>query len=146
MGRHPAARKFAALAANGDEAELHGDATTSSEGSSAHNLDLAGVFEELVDALRELRHAVDPSGPMRPLSIAEAAKAMRCRRSEVENLLETGALPFIDRKGRRYLLPSDISQWLRRETVRNLPKTRRNTKGFQTEDEDIDPALREFFD
>ena len=107
---------------------------------------LTEVVEQLVEVLRDLRNAVDPAGPMRPLSIAEAAKAMRCRRSEVESLLENGAMPFINRNGRRYILPSDISQWLRKESVRESPKRRRTITRSRIDTEDIDPALREFFD
>ena len=71
---------------------------------------------------------------------------MRCRRSEVESLLEKGAMPFINRNGRRYILPSDISHWLRKESVRESPKRRRTVTRARIDTEDIDPALREFFD
>ena len=104
------------------------------------------VVEQLVEVLRDLRTAVDPAGPMRPLSIAEAAKTMRCRRSEVESLIEKGAMPFINRNGRRYILPSDVSHWLRKESVRESPKRRRTVTRAPIDAEDIDPALREFFD
>lgn len=104
------------------------------------------VVEQLVEVLRDLRTAVDPVGPMRPLSIAEAAKAMRCRRSEVEGLLENGAMSYIKRNGRRYILPSDISNWLRKESVRESPKRGRMVARTRRDAEDIDPALREFFD
>ena len=114
--------------------------------SGADSIVPSEVVEQLVEVLRDLRHAVDPAGPMRPLSIAEAAKAMRCRRSEVESLLENGAMPFINRNGRRYILPSDISHWLRKESVRESPKRRRTIARSRIDTEDIDPALREFFD
>ena len=79
------------------------------------NTDLPEVFGILIDVLRDLRNAVDPTSPIRPLSIAEAAKALRCRRSEVESLIENGVMPCINRNGRRYILPSDISARLRKE-------------------------------
>jgi len=112
----------------------------------ADSIVLSEVVEQLVEVLRDLRTAVDPVGPMRPLSIAEAAKVMRCRRSEVESLLENGAMPFIKRNGRRYILPSDISNWLRKESVRESPKRRRTVTRLRVDTEDIDPVLREFFD
>ncbi len=122
-----------------------GDSGSMSE-RGADNVLLGEVVEQLVEVLRDLRNAVGPVGPMRPLSVAEAAKAMRCRRSEVESLIENGAMPFINRNGRRYILPSDISHWLRKESARESPKRRRTITRSQIDNEDIDPALREFFD
>ncbi len=110
------------------------------------NTDLPEVFAELLDVLRDLRNVVDPTGPIRPLSIAEAARAMRCRRSEVERFIENGAMPCINRNGRRYILPSDISAWLRKESVRNPSDGSRRVTKTPIDTEDIDPALREFFD
>lgn len=110
------------------------------------NPDLSDIFAELVEVLRDLRSVVDPAGPIRPFTIAEAAKAMRCRRSEVESLIENGGMPCINRNGRRYILPSDISQWLRRESVRKCSKRTRTARMSQIDNEDIDPGLREFFD
>lgn len=122
-----------------------GDSGSMSE-RGADNVLLSEVVEQLVEVLRDLRNAVGPVGPMRPLSIAEPAKAMRCRRSEVESLIANGAMPFISRNGRRYILPSDISHWLRKESARKSPKRKRTTTRSQIDSEDIDPALREFFD
>jgi hypothetical protein len=110
------------------------------------NAVLAKVFAELVDVLRDLRNAVDPVGPIRPLSIAEAAKALRCRRGDVECLIENGTIPCIDRNGRRYILPSDIGALLRKESVRKSPTRRRRATKNQVDTGDIYPALREFFD
>lgn len=104
------------------------------------------VVEELVEALRDLRNAVDPIEPMRPLSIAEAAKVLRCRRSEVEKLIEDGAMPYIRRNDRRYVLPSVVGQWLRNESARKPSKRRINSTKLHIDVEDIDPALRKFFD
>ncbi len=106
----------------------------------------AEVLEELVEVPRDLRNAVDPVEPIRPLSIAEAARALRCRRSEVEKLIENGAMPHIKRNGRRYILPSDVSQWLRNESERKSPTRKRRTTKSRIDMEDVDPALREFFD
>ena len=64
----------------------------------------------------------------------------------MESLIENGAMPCINRNGRRYILPSDISHWLRKESVRESPKKRRTTVRSQIDNDDIDPALREFFD
>ena len=122
-----------------------GNAGSMSE-HSTDNTDLPEVFGELIEVLRDLRNVVDPASTIRPLSIAEAAKALRCRRSEVESLIENGAMPCINRNGRRYILPSDISHWLRKESVRKSPKRRRTTTRSRIDTEDIDPALREFFD
>ncbi len=113
---------------------------------STDNTDLPEVFGELIEVLRDLRSVVDPTGPIRPLSIAEAAKALRCRRSEVESLIENGAMPCINRNGRRYILPSDISARLRKESVRKPTNRRQTITRTRIDDEDIDPALREFFD
>jgi len=104
------------------------------------------VLEDLIEAIRDLRSAVDPVEPMRPLSIAEAAKTLRCRRSEVESLLQKGAMPYIKRNGRRYILPSDIAQWLRNESERQLPPKGRRRPRHRLRAEDVDPALREFFE
>ena len=108
------------------------------------------VFEALVEVLRDLRHAVDPVESIRPLSIAEAARALRCRRSEVEKLIENGAMPYIKRNGRRYVLPGDVSRWLRNESEREATvrskKDRRKARKAYINIEDIDPALREFFE
>ena len=110
------------------------------------NTDLPEVVAELIEVLRGLRNIVDPAGPLRPLSIAEAAKALRCRRSEVESLIENGTMPCINRNGRRYILPSDISARLRKESVRKPTNRRRTIMRSLIDTEDIDPALREFFD
>lgn len=104
------------------------------------------VLEDLIEAIRDLRSTVDPVEPMRPLSIAEAAKTLRCRRSEVEKLIANGAMPYIKRNGRRYILPSDIAQWLRNESERQLPPKGRRRPRHRLKPEDVDPALREFFE
>ena len=107
------------------------------------NTDLPEVFAKLIEVLRDLRSVVDPTGPIRPLSIAEAAKALRCRRSEVKSLIENGAMPCINRNGHRYILPSDISAWLRKESVRKSSNRRRRATKNQIDTEDIDPSLEE---
>jgi hypothetical protein len=106
----------------------------------------AKLIEELVEVLRDLRNAVDPVEPIRPLNIDEAARALRCRRSEVEGLIDSGAMPHISRSGRRYILPSDIGQWLRNESERKSPRRNRKVTASRIDMEDVDPALREFFD
>lgn len=103
------------------------------------------LIEELVEAIRDLRGAIDPIEPMRPLSIDEAARVLRCRRAEVEKLIADGSMPHIKRNGRRYILPSDISQRLRNESTRQAPRKPRRTARVRLDLEDIDPALREFF-
>ena len=122
-----------------------GDSGSMSEHPTDNN-DLPEVFWELIEVLRDLRNVVDPTAPIRPLSIAEAAKALRCRRSEVERLIEDGAMPCIDRNGRRYILPSDICARLRKESVSKPTNGRRTITRSRIDTEDIDPALREFFD
>lgn len=102
------------------------------------------IIEDLIDAIQELRHAVDPVESMRPLSISEAAKALRCRRDQVDTLIHGGSLPCIKRNGRRYVLQSDIRDYLRNESRCLAPRPRRaSVKRLKMED--VDPALREFF-
>jgi excisionase family DNA binding protein len=104
------------------------------------------LIEELIEAIQDLRSVRNPAEAMRPLSIAEAAKTLRCRRSEVEKLIANGAMPYIKRNSRRYILPSEIAQWLRNESERQLlPKGRRRPR-HRLKPEDVDPALREFFE
>ncbi len=114
--------------------------------SGKDNTELSEVVADLVEILRDLRSVIDPAGAVRPLNIAEAARAMRCRRSDVQSLIDRGAIPCIRRNGRRYILPSDISQWLRKESVRKSSKRTRTARMSQIDNEDIDPGLREFFD
>ena len=108
------------------------------------------LLDEAMDALQDLRRSVCPTEQIRPLNIAEAAKALRCRRKEVEHLIDTGILPFIKRHGRRYILPADIHRRLREETeCENLDHRHRNNhtrRRLHSETQDIDPSLREFFD
>lgn len=103
------------------------------------------VIEDLLEAIRDLRNAVDPIVSMRPLSIDEAAKTLRCRRACVEELINTGSIPYIKRNGRRYVLPSDLRKWLRKESMRAAPHPRRASSRRRVKLEDVDPALREFF-
>ena len=86
---------------------------------SKDNTELSEVVADLVEILRDLRSVIDPAGAVRPLNIAEAARAMRCRRSDVQRLIDRGAIPCIRRNGRRYVLPSDVGQWLRNEAGTN---------------------------
>ncbi len=104
------------------------------------------LIEELIEAIQDLRSARNPAEAMRPLSIDEAAKTLRCRRSEVEKLIANGAMPYIKRNGRRYILPSDIAQWLKNESERQLPPKGRRRPRHRLKPEDVDPALREFFE
>ena len=114
--------------------------------SGKDNTELSEVVADLVEILRDLRSVIDPAGAVRPLNIAEAARAMRCRRSEVQSLIDRGAIPCIRRNGRRYVLPSDVGQWLRNEAETAVPKIKRRTANSREIDDEIDPALREFFD
>ncbi len=102
------------------------------------------VIQVLVEAIQDLRHAVDPVVSIRPLSISETAKALRCRRDQVEKLIYGGSLPCIERNGRRYVLPSDVRDYLRNESRCWAPRTRR-APVKRVKLEDVDPALREFF-
>lgn len=103
------------------------------------------VIEDLLEAIRDLRNAVDPIALMRPLSISEAAKTLRCRWAQVEQLMNTGSIPYIKRNGRRYVLPSDVRDWLRKESRCVAPRPRRASSARRVKLEDVDPALREFF-
>jgi hypothetical protein len=76
----------------------------------------------------------------------QVRKALRCRRSKVESLIENGAMPCINRNGRRYILPSDISARLRKESVKKPTNKRRTITRARIDHEDIDPGLREFLD
>ena len=100
--------------------------------------------------LHDLRRIVCPLHQLRPLSVAEAAKALRCRRKEVEALIREGNLPFIKRRGRRYILPADIHKRLKEEsqceTSSDGHVMRHASKYPQSEIGDIDPYLCEFFD
>lgn len=104
------------------------------------------LVDELIAMLQHFRGAVYPIEHMRPLSIAEAAKTLRCRRNEVEALIKTGTLSCIKRNGRRYILPSDLAQWLESESRRQCTQNRRRRPRRLLKPEEIDPALREFFD
>ena len=108
------------------------------------------LLDEAMDVLHDLRRSVCQIEQVRPLSIAEAAKALRCRRKEVEHLINDGILPFIKRHGRRYILPSDIHRRLKEEAEfeNSDHKHRKNhiSKQIHPEIQDIDPSLREFFD
>ena len=108
------------------------------------------LLDEAMNVLQDLRRSVCPIEQVRPLSIAEAAKALRCRRKEVERLINDGILPFIKRHGRRYILPVDIHRRLKEEAEFENPdhKRRKNhlSKRIRPEIQDIDPSLREFFD
>lgn len=113
-------------------------------GHAPHAVVPQEVIEDLVEAIRDLRRAVDPVESMRPLSISETAKALRCRRDQVEKLILGGSLPCIERNGRRYALPSDVHDYLRNESRYRAPRTRR-APVKRLKKEDVDPALREFF-
>lgn len=108
------------------------------------------LLEEAVSVLHDLRRSVCPLEQIRPLSIAEAAKALRCRRQEVEYLIHKGSLPFIKRHGRRYILPDDIHRRLKDETECENPQDRQTrhhlSKNISPKINDIDPHLREFFE
>lgn len=108
------------------------------------------LLDEAIDVLHDLRRSVCPIEQIRPLSIAETAKALRCRRKEVEFLIDGGLLPFIKRHGRRYILPVDIHRRLREETEYEKSdlqyRKRHSTKPSRPEMQDIDPSLQEFFD
>jgi excisionase family DNA binding protein len=108
------------------------------------------LSEELFEVLYSLRQSVGPVGHIRPLSIDEAAKALRCRRSEIETLISKGILPVIKRNGRRYLLPGDLQKRLREElefenTIIGQNQMRKQKRPF-AKPKDIDPALKKFFD
>ena len=107
-------------------------------------------LQEAIDVLHDLRRSVCPIEQIRPLSIAEAARALRCRRKEVEHLIEGGILPFIKRHGRRYILPVDIHRRLKEEVEFENPDHERRKNHISErkhpEIQDIDPSLREFFD
>lgn len=107
------------------------------------------LIEEAIDILQGLRGAMNPIHQIRPLSIAEAAKALRCRRKEVDLLIQRGILPVIKRHGRRYILPADINRRLREEVEFEQSKKRPRTHRLlisETDDKSIDPALKEFFE
>lgn len=121
-----------------------GDDSAAASGHAPHFAVPQEVIQALVDAIQDLRRAVDPVESMRPLSISEAAKALRCRRNQVEELIYGGSLPCIERNGRRYVLPSDVRNYLRTESRCWAPRPRRvSVKRIKMED--VDPALREFF-
>jgi len=111
---------------------------------------VAKLLEEAIDVLQGLRRAMNPIHQLRPLSIAEAAKALRCRREEVDSLIQRGILPVIRRHGRRYILPADINRRLREEAEfeekRKKSSTRRLSIFETNEGINIDPALKEFFE
>ena len=73
------------------------------------------LLDEAMDVLQDLRRSICPIEQIRPLSIAEAAKALRCRRKEVEYLIDDGILLFIKQHGCRYILPVDIHRRLKQE-------------------------------
>ena len=108
------------------------------------------LSKELIEILLLLRQAVGPIGHLRPLSLDEAAKALRCRRSDVEALIYNGVLPVIKRNGRRYLLPGDIQKRLREEIeyerANRDKKHGHKPKHSLVNPKDIDPALKEFFE
>ena len=111
---------------------------------------LSEIFEEMIDVLHGLRRMMNPIHQIRPLNIAEAAKALRCRREEVELLIERGILPVIKRHGCRYLLPADLNRRLREEAEfeekRKKSSTRRLSISETNDGINIDPALKEFFE
>lgn len=121
---------------------------------SSKESDNRGILSELlgetIDVLDGLRRAMNPIHQIRPLSIAEAAKALRCRRQEVELLIQRGILPFIKRHGRRYILPADLNRRLREEVEFGKKEKRskpHHLSASKTIDkEGIDPALIEFFE
>ena len=108
------------------------------------------LLDEAIDVIHDLRRSVCPIEQIRPLSIADAARALRCRRKEVEHLIEGGILPFIKRHGRRYILPVDIHRRLKEEAEfeESEAKHRKKytSKKIRPEIQNIDPSLREFFD
>ena len=105
------------------------------------------LLKDMLEVLQDLRKFVSTAGQIRPLSIAEAAKALRCRREEIENLINRGILPVIKRNGSRYVLPADILQRLRNETEIEVKRTKtQKRKHTHPPKGDIDPCLQEFFD
>ena len=108
------------------------------------------LLEEAMKVLQDLRRSGCPIEQIRPLSISEAAKALRCRRKEVERLIRDGVLPYVERHSRRYVLPADIHRRLREETERQMydhnHRNNRPSRSVRPKMEDIDPSLKEFFD
>ncbi len=113
---------------------------------NSNNVFSGNLLDELVEVLHGLRATLDPVEQLRPLSLDEAAKSMRCRRNHVERLIAKGELPCIRRDGRRYVLPSDVQQVLRAEAKRRPQPKRPGIKRPPANLEDVDPAMREFFE
>jgi len=107
-------------------------------------------LQEAIDVLHDLRRSVCPIEQIRPLSIAEAARALRCRRKEVEHLIDEGVLPFVKRHGRRYILPADLHRRLKEEAgfekAEHKSRKKHISKQIRPDLQGIDPSLREFFD
>ncbi len=81
---------------------------------------------ELARQIEALKKGSDPIEQTRPWSIDETARAMRCRRSDVERYLDTGQLEFIRQHGARYVLQEDVRRLQRERAKRKQPCQRRS--------------------
>jgi hypothetical protein len=64
----------------------------------------------------------------------------------VKKPMDSGLMPCIRRNGRRYILPSEVGKWLRSESRFVAPRPDRRGSAPRMKMEDVDPALREFFE
>lgn len=130
----------------------HGSGTTNGRGhheTKSIRKEPTALYQELLDTLVDVRRFINPVEQLRPLTVAEAAKALRCRRTEVERLIDDGKLPVIKRHGRRYLLPADVHRRLREESENDVPNNGRKTHrrcSSRPDSDTVDPRLPEFFD
>ena len=99
---------------------------------------------ELARQIQALKKRSDPIEQARPWSIEETARAMRCRRSDVERYLDTGELEFILQNGARYILQEDVRRLQRKRAKRKQP--RRNGTPASARPDEIDPRLAKYFD
>lgn len=85
-------------------------------------------IEDVLDELAMLREVVAQA--VNPYTVSKAAKALRMRRSRLEELLESGEIPHINRNGARLILPEDLAKYLRKERDENVwqSERRRRTK------------------
>lgn len=98
-------------------------------------------IDDVLDELALLREILAQAG--NPYTISRAAKAMRMRRSRLEELLRTGEIPHINRNGTRLILPEDIANYLRKERDRNVIRSqRRRGTGFDIAK--VAPELRKY--
>src|SRR4051794_20936507 len=84
-------------------------------------------IEDVLDELALFREIVAQA--VNPYTVSRAAKALRMRRSRLEELLASGEIPHINRNGARLILPEDIAKHLRKErdaNVQHLERRRRN--------------------